>query len=138
MMKAVSNAPEGYPSVATFLDSDENFMLYRRFGYLQARLLLDKQDDLRQLEAKLDRFDKQIANGESPENLTTRDLEPEDAQTRKKLMNEIESRFCEYGLHPTPLHAKNTFLPFLSDFNERCTAACCSEPPCRIRIQERG
>jgi hypothetical protein len=31
------------PRLAALLDSDENFMLYRRFGYLQARLLLHKQ-----------------------------------------------------------------------------------------------
>jgi hypothetical protein len=107
----VLESPEGYPSLATFLDSDENFMLYRRFGYLQARLLLDKQDDLRRLEAKLDRLDKQVAQGDCPEDLSTRDLEPEDAQKRKILMDEIELRFCEYGEHASTLsgHASNIF-----------------------------
>lgn len=97
LTRAVLECPEGYPSVATFLDSDENFMLYRRFGYLQARLLLDKQDDLRRLEARLDKLDKRVAQGDCPEDLSTRDLEPEDASVRKKLMDEIEVRFCEYG-----------------------------------------
>jgi hypothetical protein len=32
----------GYPRLAAFLDSDENFMFYGRFGFLQARLLLYK------------------------------------------------------------------------------------------------
>lgn len=95
----MSDTPEGYPSVATFLDSDENFMLYRRFGYLQARLLLDKQDDLRRLEAKLDKLDKQVSEGDCPFNLSTRDLKPEDAKIRRTLMEEIERRFCEYGEH---------------------------------------
>lgn len=47
----------GYPNLAAYQDSDEEFMLYRRFGYLQARVLLDKQDKLRQLERELDVFD---------------------------------------------------------------------------------
>src|SRR5215469_11608832 len=40
---SVYSCPEGYPRLAAFLDSDENFMVYRRFGYLQSRLLLEKQ-----------------------------------------------------------------------------------------------
>lgn len=97
LTKTVLDTPEGYPSVATFLDSDENFMLYRRFGYLQARLLLDKQDDLRRLEAKLDKLDKEVSEGDRSVNLSTRDLKPEDVKIRGTLMDEIERRFCEYG-----------------------------------------
>jgi hypothetical protein len=92
----VAVAPKGYPSLATFLDSDENFMLYRRFGYLQSRLLLDKQADLRELEEQLDNFDEEVAQSR-PGDLTTRDLRPEDISKRKELMDEIEARFCEYG-----------------------------------------
>ena len=44
-----------------FLDSDENFMIYRRFGYLYARLLLYKQDELRAFEKRLDRIDRKDA-----------------------------------------------------------------------------
>ena len=44
--------------LATFLDSDDCFMVYRRFGFLQSRLLLEKQEELRELEGKLDRLDK--------------------------------------------------------------------------------
>lgn len=74
-------------------------MLYRRFGYLQARLLLDKQDDLRRLEAKLDKLDKEVSEGDRSVNLSTRDLKPEDVKIRGTLMDEIERRFCEYGEH---------------------------------------
>jgi hypothetical protein len=54
----VETCDQGYPYVATFLDSDENFMIYRRFGFLHARLLLQKQDELRLLERDLDRMDQ--------------------------------------------------------------------------------
>ncbi|KAK8076645.1 hypothetical protein PG994_003917 [Apiospora phragmitis] len=52
-----------YRSVATFLDSDENFMIYRRFGYLHARTLLRLQDKLRKLEQLLDESDDDDADG---------------------------------------------------------------------------
>ncbi|KAB8289845.1 hypothetical protein EYC80_010477 [Monilinia laxa] len=50
--------PEGYPQLAAVIDSDEQFMLYRRFGHLQARILLNKQDELRELEFQLNHIDK--------------------------------------------------------------------------------
>ncbi|RDI83213.1 hypothetical protein Vi05172_g6944 [Venturia inaequalis] len=70
--------------------------IYRRFGYLQSRLLLDKQAGLRELEEQLDELDEEVALSR-PGDLTTRDLRPEDANTRKELMDEIEARFCEYA-----------------------------------------
>jgi hypothetical protein len=94
----VRDSPKGYPSVATFLDSDESFMVYRRFGFVQARLLLEKQDDLRKLESKLDRYDKKL--GQNPltkDTLRTRDLKPEAEIARKELMDKLENCFNEYG-----------------------------------------
>jgi hypothetical protein len=61
----VEQCPAGYPRLAAFLSSDENFMLYRRFDYLQARLLLYKQDELRELEGELDHLDA-IDENEDP------------------------------------------------------------------------
>jgi hypothetical protein len=58
--------------LAAFLDSDEGFTIYRRFGYLQSRLLLDKQEQLRLLEEKLEHLDLKIT--------------------------EIESAYCSYGV----------------------------------------
>ncbi|KAM0125692.1 hypothetical protein ACHAO1_010502 [Botrytis cinerea] len=41
--------PKGYPQLAADIDSDEQLMLYRRSGFLQARLLLNKQHQMRAL-----------------------------------------------------------------------------------------
>lgn len=71
-------------------------MMYRRFGYLQSRLLLDKQDELRILEEKLDLMDKQDAEL-YPLRLRTRDLPEEDAKPRRELLKTIRENFCEYG-----------------------------------------
>ncbi|KAL9599067.1 MAG: hypothetical protein Q9219_004101 [cf. Caloplaca sp. 3 TL-2023] len=49
----LENYPRGFPRLACFLSSDDGFMVYKRFGIVFSRLLLNKQDELRELEAKL-------------------------------------------------------------------------------------
>jgi hypothetical protein len=71
-------------------------MIFRRFGYIQARLILEKQDELRKLENGLDELDEEIGN-EHAGYLNTRDLKPNLATTRKTLMDKLEKTFCEYG-----------------------------------------
>lgn len=93
----MDECPEGYPRLAAFLDADENFMLYRRFGFLQARILLYKQDELRHLESELDRFDK-IDLNDKKEVLRSREHDDATNLRRKNLIAEIEVKFKEYGL----------------------------------------
>lgn len=71
-------------------------MLYRRFGFIQARILLDKQDEMRILEEALDRMD-QSTKSTDPDSLQTRDIAEEDGRPRKELLKKIETKFCEYG-----------------------------------------
>jgi hypothetical protein len=97
-MRSVESCPKGYPNLAAFLDSDENFMLYRRFGYLQSRLLLHKQDELRALEEKLDLLDKRDnIDPETQRFLKSRDLDDKRGGPRKALLETIETKFKEYG-----------------------------------------
>ena len=84
---------DGYPNLATFTNSDEDFAIYRRFGYLQARLLLDKQDQLRLLEEQLDLHDR-----DDPVRHTRKNLEPEQYAPRAKLLREVEEVFTSYGM----------------------------------------
>lgn len=67
-------------------------MLYRRFGFLQARLLLNKQDQLRDLEEQLDEID----NEDEEEYLKSRAMDDVDERPRTKLMKKIEIKFKEY------------------------------------------
>ena len=96
----------GYRSLSTFLDSDENFMVYRRFGYLHSRMLLKKQDELRKLEAELDEYDEEDANGTEQQRrlLMSRDLDqaadrkyPQGTRTRTMILDEIEEKLNKYG-----------------------------------------
>jgi hypothetical protein len=95
-VRPVEECPKGYPRLAAFLDIDENFMLYRRFGFLQARVLLYKQDELRAFETTLDKLDKGDEKNR-PRMLLSREQDDADDDFRKKLMLEIEHKFKDYG-----------------------------------------
>ena len=90
--------------MSAFLDSDDCFPLYRRFGYLQSRILLQKQDELRDLEdllLQMDQRDDLTEDGR--ECLQSRDLDEsrEDeppGETRKELLSRIEKKLLEYGM----------------------------------------
>jgi hypothetical protein len=96
---AVKDFKDGYPNLATFISSDEDFAIYRRFGYLQARLLLDKQDQLRLLEEQLDAHDKTDIMRHTRKGLTAAQYEP-----RKRLLREIERVFTSYGASMPLIH----------------------------------
>lgn len=92
---SVDKCLEGYPRLVALLDCDEDFMVYRRFGYLQARLLLYKQDVLRELEGDLDRMDK--VNERRTNALRSREDGDVENPDRKAMFIKIEEMFKEYG-----------------------------------------
>lgn len=108
---SVNCKERSYRSVATFLDSDENFMIYRRFGYLHARTLLRLQDKLRTLEELLDENDDDDAAGTetSKKCLMSRDYDEAEckalaervptALTRTQILDEIEVVLGNYGTY---------------------------------------
>lgn len=82
----------GYPNLATFKNSSQTFSIYRRFGYLQSRLLLEKQYALRVLERRLEEFDHEHFRFSDTHNLEDDELLP-----RQALLEEIEHAFNAYG-----------------------------------------
>ncbi|CZT48711.1 uncharacterized protein RSE6_09452 [Rhynchosporium secalis] len=95
IVRALYQCPEGYPRLAATLDCDENFMLYRRFGFLQARILLNKQDQLRELETMLDNLDQSHKHSDSLR-LRSREHDEAEGPERSKLFREIEENFKQY------------------------------------------
>lgn len=91
MDSAVNEFRRGYPNLAIFQSSDEVFGLYRRFAYLQSRLLLEKQDVLRVLENELNAFD---GNDMTQSNNRNSDIHP---SPREQLLGKIERAFNSYG-----------------------------------------
>ena len=75
-------------------------MMYRRFGLLHSRLLLYKQEELRKLEEallRLDKRDSQSEDGQVRLKCWSRDQKITGAQSRKELMQRIETKSLEYG-----------------------------------------
>jgi hypothetical protein len=98
-MSLVERCEDGYPYLATFLDSDENFMIYRRFGFLHARLLLQKQDELRMMEEELDRMDhRDKLNNTKALQCRMEDIERQDqvGETRQALLSRMEDTILRY------------------------------------------
>ncbi|KIW30876.1 uncharacterized protein PV07_02568 [Cladophialophora immunda] len=97
-VRALECAVAGWPRIATFVDSDPNFMIYRRFGWLRTRLLLYQQDVIREMESRLDYQDMQdAASAGTRRYLSNRD--GDDMRTpavRKALFQELDSRLKAY------------------------------------------
>ena len=101
----------GYPRVSCYLDSDDAFMIYRRFGLLQSRLLLHKQDELRKMEEELltmDMRDDKTEEGQDFLRCWNRDrkrVSPDGKETRKQLMERIEKTSFKYGRLMGPIQS---------------------------------
>jgi hypothetical protein len=116
-IRQLETYPDGYPKVACYLDSDDSFMVYRRFGLLHSRLLLHRQDELRRLENKLLAMDQQDAKsplGRRCLKSWSKDLarQPEEGkETRKELFEKIEENLLGYGtnlFYQCRMPARNT------------------------------
>ncbi|KAL8754705.1 MAG: hypothetical protein Q9199_004153 [Rusavskia elegans] len=102
----VEDFSEGFPRLACFLDSDESFMLFRRFGITFSRLLLNKQDEIRQMEHELqgmDLMDEVLGNKAY---LLSRDEDVKRerssipacwSQTRPEILEKLEIKILEYS-----------------------------------------
>jgi len=87
----------GYPLMARYLDSDDNYMAYRRFGHVQSRLLLEAQDDLRRLESELDDLDVD-ETADNKQALCSRELHNASwSPQRQSLMKDLKVAYNEYA-----------------------------------------
>ena len=108
--------PRGFPKLACFLDSDDAFMVYRRFGSVFSRLLLNKQDEIRTLEAELEAMDKTDRVSGNGNYLMSRTLDVDrehlpdafNGRSRPQLIEELEKKAMEYGkqYHSSELHGR--------------------------------
>ncbi|KAH6706537.1 hypothetical protein BKA61DRAFT_616627 [Leptodontidium sp. MPI-SDFR-AT-0119] len=58
---AIEDYPEGWPQLAAFLHSEDNFAIFRRFGVLHCRLLVQLQAEIQHLEQRLVDLDRSDA-----------------------------------------------------------------------------
>ena len=102
---AVEDHPEGYPRVAAFINSDDNFLIARKWGFLRSRLLLYCQDELTVLERELLELDVEDTEND-PRVLKSRQYDEETNDhpdySRKALMRKIKDKLKEYGKRSHP------------------------------------
>ncbi|KAH9219775.1 hypothetical protein DL95DRAFT_404513 [Leptodontidium sp. 2 PMI_412] len=92
--------PPGYPNLSALLTNDENLMLYRRFNYIQSRLILYKQDELRELQTELDRMEERDARDnprltEATWLTSSRDIMSFDSPRRLRYCGRVKRYFDE-------------------------------------------
>ena len=75
------------------MQSDKAFVVFRKFGYLHARVLLQKQDHIVELESKLEEIDNNESNDFF---LNTRRMD--ENQARQTVLTELEKQLPEYGM----------------------------------------
>lgn len=75
--------PHGYPLLAAFQSSESSFSIYRSFDYLHSRVILELQDELRELEDGLAILDKSDERPERKKCLTSRTADRNFAKREK-------------------------------------------------------
>ncbi|CAD6580764.1 MAG: hypothetical protein ASARMPRED_000322 [Alectoria sarmentosa] len=102
---AVEDYATGFPRISCFLDSDDAFMVYRRFGSLYSRLLLSKQDEMSKLEGRLHAMDQMDQAENNGHYLMSRTLDVEreqipeawEGQSRIQLLERLEKLALQYA-----------------------------------------
>ncbi|KIW01448.1 uncharacterized protein PV09_07206 [Verruconis gallopava] len=101
--RSLESCPSGYPQLSCFLSSESGFSLYRAFGYLHSRVLLQLQDELVALEKELDDLDRADEAEGRNQNLKRRrydERRPRDAEDgfrpRKQILADIHQKLLEY------------------------------------------
>ena len=83
-------AQSGYPDLATLLDSDECFMICRKFALLQTQVLLHQQDEIMRPECKFDADGDQYLSQEPSQISSSSSYET-------KLLEIIEEKLSAYS-----------------------------------------
>ncbi|KAL8680726.1 MAG: hypothetical protein Q9186_003125 [Xanthomendoza sp. 1 TL-2023] len=89
--------PHGYPKVRAFFNEDDDFMALRRFAFLHARLLVQKQAQILQMEAALEEVGRnefytggRHASYPIPRRTRAPNVLPEHAVNSKGLLGTVE------------------------------------------------
>lgn len=86
----------GYRGYSDFLSSDNNFLIFRRFGALNARLLLYLQDEIAQLESELRGLENFYLSEEAAD-IHNGSFRQESLPQRSELLAAIHVRIRQYS-----------------------------------------
>ncbi|CAD6575582.1 MAG: hypothetical protein ASARMPREDX12_007384 [Alectoria sarmentosa] len=99
LVQRVDDHPCGYPQLAAFVNSDENFLIARKYGFLRSRVLLYRQDELSVLERdliKLDADDKKKRDFALQSRKRDEETDTDPMYSRKVLIQKIDDKLKEY------------------------------------------
>jgi hypothetical protein len=118
------------------MNSDENFSICRRFGFLHQRVLLYRQDELRALEDRLIRLDDEDAE-DDPKLLKSRKLDDvKEGSLRRGLIQEIDEKLEEYGSFATTSTLDLEIQKYMANSSLRCSESNATHE-IRIQLQNR-
>lgn len=83
--------PQGYPRLAAFLALDRDFTVFKRFDYLHMRSLLEQQDELAELQERLERCDEA-----EPVRLGLSSRRQDENAERRELLRQVKAKLQEY------------------------------------------
>lgn len=86
----------GYPQFSKFIASDDDFFKLRAFGTISARVLLMLQDEIVQLETKLQDLDESLAEGTAPD-IHNGSFRQETSQERRLTLRKINGKLVAYN-----------------------------------------
>ena len=86
----------GYRGFSAFLASDNDFLIFRRFGTLSARILLQLQDEITILEEKLEKLEAEHASVEAKD-IHNGSFRQEALPERPKLLADIHIKIKQYS-----------------------------------------
>jgi hypothetical protein len=93
----------GWPQVASFMDSCDNFGMYRKFGKSQSRILITYMTEITKLETELEKLDEEDSRSEDSmyRLKSVYHREDLDAAHRKKrdLVALLELKLSKYSKH---------------------------------------
>ena len=86
----------GYQSFSTFIASDNDFLVFRRFGTLSARVLLSLQDQLSCLEEDLEACERRVRGKDVPD-IHNGSFRQESQKDRQELVCRAQRLLQEYS-----------------------------------------
>lgn len=86
----------GYRGFSAFLASDNDFLIFRRFGTLNTRILLKLQDEIAVLEKKLEKLEAQHSSPTATD-IHNGSFRQEALPERPQLLSDIQQRLRQYS-----------------------------------------
>ncbi|KAH9203508.1 hypothetical protein DL95DRAFT_418982 [Leptodontidium sp. 2 PMI_412] len=95
---AIEDYQEGWPQLAAFLHSEDNFAIFRRFGVLHCRLLVQLQAEIQHLEQRLVDLDRSDAapGSQHSRRLQMSDFEEGSDPAQRDLLKTLQEKVLVY------------------------------------------